>query len=406
MRIGTEKVTDHVRVVVEPGKPRLHPVEELAVGVALPLLATPGGAFHQLFGPIPHGHVGDQLTARKDLDPFDGIGRSLVGNGEFGEPVDFVTPQVDPHRCRGRRRVHVDDRAPDSDVPPMLDLHVAPIAHRDELLHELLHVEPVAGPNDEWLALHVAWRQPLEQRPDRNREHLGGPTVAQLPQQTSPASHRVDARADPLERQRLPGGEDLGLVLSDPGAQVGRQPVGGLARRRDHDDRPTLAGLGDRGEQERMGRLGAGQIGPGAAQHPDHGRVVGQQMGKLANRHRSVVEAVHHRVGGLGQQGLGRVRSSFDDIVEQVAIFSPRTLEHPVGAPEVLGRPPDPDAEPEELGALEMVPDRAEPVVAGEPSAHLEPQTARFEIELVVHDDETSEILDAVAPDQWTNRLA
>ena len=107
----------------------------------------------------------------------------------------------------------------------------------------------------------------LQQRPHRGHDHpgrrLGVRAAATAPAGAGPWSRR---RAHPLERQRLPGREQLDVV----GAEVlrpGRRP--GARRRCRWAWRPRSGGagraVGQAGDGEGPGRLRHGQDGVGAA---------------------------------------------------------------------------------------------------------------------------------------------
>ena len=103
----------------------------------------------------PHGCVCEQLGARgraprrsaaarapgRSTRRSTSTGRALVGDRELREPVDLVAPEVDAHGMVGGRRVDVDDRAAHRDLAARLDLVLAPVAHRDEPVDELVAVE-------------------------------------------------------------------------------------------------------------------------------------------------------------------------------------------------------------------------------------------------------------------------
>ena len=85
--------------------------------------------------------VGEQLAHREEPRLVDRDRGTLVGDRELRQPVDLVAPQVDAHRVVGGRRVDVDDRAAHRDLAARLHLVLAPVAHRHELVDELVAVE-------------------------------------------------------------------------------------------------------------------------------------------------------------------------------------------------------------------------------------------------------------------------
>ena len=93
--------------------------------------------------------------------------RALVGDGELGEAVDLVAPQVDAHRPVGGDGEDVDDRAPHGDLAAVLDLVLAPVADADEGGDELVAVALLARPDDDGLDVVDVRAEALHERPDR-----------------------------------------------------------------------------------------------------------------------------------------------------------------------------------------------------------------------------------------------
>ena len=145
LAVGREDVTEETLVGGQPREPRLHAVEELALGDPLPVLTTPRFEGDQLGRPGPDVVGGQQLPAREDLDVGDVVRRALVGHRELGQAVDLVAPQVDADRPLGGGREHVDDRTPHRDLAPVLDLVLAPIAEADERSHQAVEID--GGPD-------------------------------------------------------------------------------------------------------------------------------------------------------------------------------------------------------------------------------------------------------------------
>ena len=126
------------------------------------------------------------------------------------------------------------------------------------------------------------WSRPAHAGDDDGRAAL---RVAQAPQQLEALAHRLDGRADPLERQRLPGrehgdlvgGQELGQVV----AELGRH----RRRRRGHHERPAVRQRGQGGDGDRAGHLDHGQPGVGLAEGAGQRRFVAQQRGEISQSH-------------------------------------------------------------------------------------------------------------------------
>jgi hypothetical protein len=276
--VVADQVDQHVLVGRQPGQPRLHAVEGQALGQALPLLAAPRLQADEPLGALPDGGGRQQLAAREDLGSVDVADRALVADRELGQPVDLVAPQVDAHRAIGGRREHVDDRAPHGHLAAVLDHLLPAVAGGHQLGDEVVAVESLAGADGGRLDVLDVGPEPLHERPDRGHDDLGrAGGVAQAPQHPEPPAHRLDARADPLERQGLPGREQLDPVVAEVGAEVVRQPLGLGGGRDGEHDRPPPGQAGQAGDDEGAGRLADGEGRGGAAEHAGERRLVAQE---------------------------------------------------------------------------------------------------------------------------------
>ena len=80
----------------------------------------------------------------------------------MGEPIDLVSPEIDPNRPVGGGGIHIDDRTTDRDLTPVLDLRFSAIPEPDQCSHQLIDVELIAtadhdridqldaGPGPDW----------------------------------------------------------------------------------------------------------------------------------------------------------------------------------------------------------------------------------------------------------------
>ena len=318
--LGGEQVGEEVVVLAEPRQPRLHAVERLTLGQALPVRGPPRLLPHERRGAGPYLGRGQQLASGEDHGFGDIVGGALVGDRERGEPVDLVAPQVDPDRVVVGRRVDVDDRAAHRHLAPGLHLVLAAIAHVDEADHQGVTVEVRAGADVDRLdVLHVR-TEPLHQRPDRRDQHGRQVTGAQTPHHPQAPAHRLDRRRHPLERQRLPGGELLDGARGEELGQVVDHAVGVVeGRHRDHD-RTARADVRQRGDEQRPRRVGHRdhRLAP---DHRAQGRLLGeewcQRCERRTRRHRTFVGSLSswRRLSTSGvdtrrQKLVGRVSGS------------------------------------------------------------------------------------------------
>ena len=254
-----QPVGQHLLVGTEPGQPRLHALEHLTLGQPLPLLAAPRLGPDQPAGPLPHVVGREQLPAAEELDLVEIVGRALVGDGELGQPIHLVAPEVDADRHLACRREHVDDRAPHGDLAAVLDLVLPAVAAARQAGDQADRVQDVPGGHHD--------RGDLRRRgaPTAGRRARTGATitsgsrsrrssvvsVAEPPQHPQPTAHRLHVGADPLERERLPGREQLHLARRpEEGGQIVGQMIG-VAGGRDGDDDRAAAGRPGPGRRRR-----------------------------------------------------------------------------------------------------------------------------------------------------------
>ena len=316
--VGFEQVEQRVLPLGEPRQPRLHAVEGEPPAEALPLLAAPRLAADQCLGSLAHLLGGQQLAAGEQLHLGQVDGRALVGHRELRQAIDLVAPQVDAHGSVGGGREHVHDRAPHGHLAPVLDELLAPIAGRHQLGHQLGGIQHVAvADHDRLGVLHVG-PEALHQGPHRRHHHPGrapaalvgggAPAVAQVPHGAQPPAHDLDAGAHPLERERLPGGEQVDLVRAQEGAEVVHQALGVGRRGHRHDDGLAAGEPGQPGHDDGPGRFGHGQHRAGRAQHLGQRRLVAHQLGEGAQRQRAIDDGG----GGRGHEPRDRAAGGSD----------------------------------------------------------------------------------------------
>ena len=111
--------------------------------------------------------------------------------------------------------IDVDDRAAHRELAARFDLVLAPVAHRDELLDELVAVDAARPAGRRSVRrLRRAGRAAARARgPARRRPRAGwSPSGAQPPHDAEAPAHRLGRGRHPLERQRLPRREQLHRV--------------------------------------------------------------------------------------------------------------------------------------------------------------------------------------------------
>ena len=84
----------------------------------------------------------DELAAPEEGDDGEVVRRALVADGERGEAVDLVAPQVDAHRLVRRGGEDVDDPAAHGELPAVLDLVLAPVAPGHQFVQQRTRRRP------------------------------------------------------------------------------------------------------------------------------------------------------------------------------------------------------------------------------------------------------------------------
>ena len=141
-----QQVGEQVLVGGQPRQPRLHAVEHLALGEPLPLLAAPRLGARAA---RPRGRAPRRSGAARAPGTDHASATSSCERWSATENCESRSTSSPQRSMRtgmvGGRRVDVDDRAAHRELAARLDLVLAPVAHRDEPLDELVAVDLVAG---------------------------------------------------------------------------------------------------------------------------------------------------------------------------------------------------------------------------------------------------------------------
>ncbi len=194
-----------------------------------------------------------------------------------------------------RRGEHVDDRPSHADLTAVLDLMLAAVSRLHERGDELVAVAPFARPHLDRLDLVDVGAESLHQRADGGDDDVGRPCrFEQAPDGPQAATHRLDARADALERKGLPRGEQVDVIRSEIRAEVVDQALG-VGRRRDRDDvRTAVRGGDETGDRERASRLGDGDERGRPSPNCEQGGVVANQCRQFTNAHLRTTNPTGH----------------------------------------------------------------------------------------------------------------
>ena len=272
-------------VVDEPREPRLHPLEHLAVGEALPLLPSPRIARDQALRAGTDGVGRQQLPCREQLHLRQVRGAALVRDGELDETVDLVTPEIDADRSIGRGREHVDDRTAHRDLTAVFDLVLAPVPRQHQPLDEAVLVDPVARSHDDRGRVLRTGTEALDECPHGCDDDLQRLVARmQAPHDPQPTPHRLDRRADAFERQGLPCREQLDGVDRQERTKVRREVFGVGNRRHRDDDRTATRQRGQPGDRRRPGHVGQDEHRRSSTERGGQPRFLAQRGEQRAER--------------------------------------------------------------------------------------------------------------------------
>ena len=206
--------------------------------------ARPGRDDGQLGGPGAHLVGEQQLAAGRRPQPVVGdLEAALVGDLEVAHLLDRVAPQLEPQRVLLGRREDVDDAAADREVAALLDQVDPGVGGGDEPGEQVVEVDLVTGPHRDRLEVAEPGDHRLQQAAHRRHHDLHRAATALVVGMRQPAQHveappdGVAARAEPLVRQGLPGGEADDGVGRQQVTQGGHQALGLALGRRDGEHR-------------------------------------------------------------------------------------------------------------------------------------------------------------------------
>ncbi len=214
-------------------------------------VARTRGAGHRAGGHLLRGDLRElavlerQLRRRRDLD-FVGVSqRALRERREPAQRLDLHVEHVDPHRPLLGRRKHVQQAAPQRELPALLDLIDALVAGAHELRRALVEVEQLAHAQLERVRTQLRVGHLLRQR---NRAHDHHRRLASGGLRAARAEQRVErrhAQTDQVRRRRQVGlvrhaarGVVADAPRREPRAQVGSQVARGAVVTDHHQRRP------------------------------------------------------------------------------------------------------------------------------------------------------------------------
>ena len=167
---------------------------------------------------------------------------ALVGDLEPADLLDRVAPELDAQRVLLGGREDVEDAAAHGELAAPLDQVGAGVGGRREGLDDLLEGRLVAGLQRDRREVAQALGDRLEHRTHRGDDDderavagVAGVGVGEPAQHGQPLADGVAARAEPLVRQGLPGGEVGDAVGVEEAARAprrGPRPRGSWPSRR------------------------------------------------------------------------------------------------------------------------------------------------------------------------------
>ena len=288
MRVVGHQVDEHLHLVGEHRRQRLHALHRVPVGDLLGDLGQLRVLLAQLLGPGPHLVGQQQLAARRRPQPGHRLEGALVGDRERPDLLDLVAPELHPQRVLLGRREDVDDarrgprtRRASPPGPPGSTPRPPAVVRRRRARPR----SPTDSSTGSRSARPRTWGCSTERTGATTTR--SGPFEASSPgcrSRRSTASRRPDgvaARRQPLVRQRLPRRVVGHQVRVDDALQGTDQALGLPGGR--GDGQHGAAGVHEALDDERAQRARRGEVqrrrraGPGV-RHRRGERRVGQDQ--------------------------------------------------------------------------------------------------------------------------------
>ena len=286
--VGGHQVDQHLHLVDEHGRERLHALDGDASGDLVGQLDQLRMRLAELGRPAPDVVGEQEFAARRRPEPLGGLQSALVGDGEGADFLDVVAPELHPQRVLLGRREDVHDPAADRELAAPLDQVDAGVRRIRQAAYDVVEVDRVALGQGDRFEVSEPLDLWLEYRADRCHDHPEWTVVHRRAGVTDPAENRqaaadrVAARAQPFVREGLPAGVVADQAGVDQVTELGDEVLGLAGGRRHREHRP--AGVDEAPDRERSQRSRTGQVERG------DGRRVGQRAGQ----------------GRVGQDGIGQ----------------------------------------------------------------------------------------------------
>ena len=247
MRVGREQVDQQLHLVDQHRGQRLHALDGDALGQLVGELAQLGVLLAELAGAAAYVVGEQQLAARRRPQPLHRLEGALVGDGEAADLVDLVAEELHAQRVLLGRREDVDDAAAHGELAALLHQVDAGVRRAGQPRDHVLELDLLAGLQLDRLEVGQSLDLGLQHRPHRRHHDLQRAVGGVVAGVHEPAQHRqptadgVAARAQPLVRERLPGGVQRDLVGAEEVGQLLGEVLGVTDGRRDRQHGATGA---------------------------------------------------------------------------------------------------------------------------------------------------------------------
>ncbi len=346
--LGREQLDEHLHLVDQRRRERLHPLDGHALGQLVGELGQLGVLLPQLGGATAYVVGEQQLAARRRPQSGHGLEGALVGDGEGADLVDLVAEELHPDGVLLGRREDVDDASTDGELAALLHEVDAGVGRAGEPAYDVLELDLLAGSELDGDQVGEPLDLGLEHGPHRRDDDAERTVVGLVAGVLDPAQDGeaapdgVAARAEALVREGLPGRveRDRGRVehVLELLGEVLRLAHGG------GDDEHRAARVDEPLDHERAQRRRAGQVEDRHARlrvvhRPREGRLTQDQVGQGGDGH-----------GGSSRTGRARMTtpSQLDRGLAPVYEVAPTALVRrwsATGAPgPCSGGPPPGDA--------------------------------------------------------------
>ncbi len=212
-----------------------------------------GPAADVVNGPLPSCGREDHLPGGEEHEFGELLNGTLRGLVEDADRFQFVAEELQAKRVRGRRGVEIDHVPPDAELPPPLHERDAAVTPFGQLPDQFVPLPDVAHGDPLYIAFEDLPRNHLLHEGAGGNHHDGRSAISKAVKHLQAGEFRLPLEGKHVRRQKIPGGQENRLILSEEEGEIPDAGVGLLLRWGNHDE-GTAELPEEEGHEEGAGR--------------------------------------------------------------------------------------------------------------------------------------------------------